>query len=133
MKKADDLRDVGATLRRGREHLGLSVEAMAERARLDPTVIAALESESFAALGAPVFARGHLRRYAQTLGLDGDAMQRAYDARESVQAPDLMRAPRAVQPPDPRRFLWPVVILAGIAVLAGILWWAMHAPAAPTP
>ncbi|RYG67578.1 DUF4115 domain-containing protein, partial [bacterium] len=65
MKKADDLRDVGATLRRGREYLGLSVEAMAERARLDPTDIAALESESFAALGAPVFARGHLRRYAQ--------------------------------------------------------------------
>ena len=120
-------------LRRGREYLGLSVEAMAERARLDPAVIAALESEDFAALGAPVFARGHLRRYALTLGLDADALQRAYDTRESLQAPDLMQVPRAVSPPDPRRFLWPVVILAGIAVLAGIVWWAMHAPAAPQP
>jgi cytoskeleton protein RodZ len=131
MKKVEDIREVGATLRRGREYLGLSIEAMAERARLDPSVIAALETESYAALGAPVFARGHLRRYALTLNLDADAIQRAYEARESTQAPDLMRAPRAVLPPNPRRFLWPVVIIAGLAVLAGILWWALHSPAAP--
>lgn len=133
MKKADDIREIGATLRRGREYLGISIEAMADRARLDPSVIAALESESFDALGAPVFARGHLRRYAQTLNLDADALQRAYDSRAAMQPPDLMQVPRAVPIPDPRRFLWPVVILAGIAVLAGILWWAMHAPAAPKP
>jgi cytoskeleton protein RodZ len=99
---------------------------------VDGEVIAALEEERFAALGAPVFVRGHLRRYAQALHLDADELQRRYESRQSIVAePDVRRAPRALAQPDPRRYLWPAVIAAGLAVLGGILWWALSAPPAP--
>ena len=123
---------VGGPLRRGREYLGLTRTQMAERLHLDATIIAALEDEQFASLGAPVFARGHLRRYAQALSLDAEDMQLRYERlQDASTTPDLTRAPRALPQPDPRRYLWPAVIAAGLAVLGGILWWALSAPPAP--
>ena len=123
---------IGGALRRGREHLGLTQAQMGERLHVDASVIAALEEERFGALGAPVFVRGHLRRYAQALHLDADDLQRNYESRQSTVAePDVRQAPRALAQPDPRRFLWPAVIAAGLAVLGGILWWALSAPPAP--
>jgi cytoskeleton protein RodZ len=124
--------DVGASLRRGREHLGLTVAQIGERLHLDPEIVTALEEERFVALGAPVFVRGHLRRYAACLSLDADELQRRYESRvaTAADAPDLTHVPRGIPQSDPRRFLWPAVIAAGLAVLAGILWWALHAPAA---
>lgn len=123
---------IGAPLRKAREYLGLSRVQLAERLHLDAEIIAALEEERFAALGAPVFVRGHLRRYAQAMNLDAEALQQRYDSlQDSGAMPDLTRAPRALAQPDPRRFLWPAVIVAGLAVLGGILWWALSAPPAP--
>jgi len=123
---------IGGPLRRGREYLGLTRVQMAERLRVDPEVIGALEDERFAAMGAPVFVRGHLRRYAQCLNLDAEDLQRKFEARgAAAETPDLRQAPRALPQPDPRRYLWPAVIFAGLAVLAGILWWALRAPPAP--
>ena len=122
---------IGSLLRRGREYLGLNRTQMGERLHLDTVIIAALEEERFAALGAPVFVRGHMRRYAQALGLDADSMQRHYESLQyAASTPDLTRAPRALPQPDPRRFLWPAVIAAGLAVLGAILWWALSAPPA---
>jgi cytoskeletal protein RodZ len=128
---APALLGIGAPLRAGREYLGLTRPQMAERLHLDTTIIAALEEERFAALGAPVFVRGHLRRYAQALNLDVEDLQRQYEGLQAASsAPDLMNAPRALAQPDPRRYLWPAVIAAGLAVLGGILWWALGAPPA---
>jgi len=127
-----DIGGIGAPLRRGREGLGLTRPQMAERLHLDTVIVAALEEEQFAALGAPVFVRGHLRRYAQALNLDADDLQHRYEGAQAAgNSPDLTRAPRALPQPDPRRYLWPAVIAAGIAVLGGILWWALSAPPAP--
>ena len=39
----------------------------------------ALERDDFAALGAPVFVKGHLRRYAALLGLAEDEILGAYE------------------------------------------------------
>jgi cytoskeleton protein RodZ len=123
---------IGLPLRKAREYLGLSQVQLAERLHLDAEIVAALEEERFAALGAPVFVRGHLRRYALAMNLDAEILQQRYDALQVAgSVPDLTRAPRALAQPDPRRFLWPAVIAAGLAVLGGILWWALSAPPAP--
>jgi len=45
------------------------VQHVAEELHLDIRVIEALETNRFEALGAPVYARGHLRKYATLLGL----------------------------------------------------------------
>ena len=64
----------GAGLRLAREQLGLTQQQAAEQLTVDVSVITALDADDFAALGADVFVKGHLRRYAALLGLpDGDA------------------------------------------------------------
>src|SRR5256886_4663050 len=58
----------GARLRAAREKAGLSLAQAAESLALDPPTLEALEAEDFAALGADVYVRGHLRRYAELIG-----------------------------------------------------------------
>ena len=80
-------RSIGERLRAGRERAGLSVAAAAEKLHLDPKVIEALEADRFAELGASVYVRGHLRRYADFVGEPGVEMVNAYsDARSAAAA-----------------------------------------------
>ena len=83
--------DPGARLRRQRELAGLSEQQVAERLNLDAGVVIALEGNDYAALGAPVFVRGHLRRYATMLGLAADEVLGAYDrSRDQLAQPMLV-------------------------------------------
>ena len=59
----------GGMLRAERQRRGHSVQYAAEDLHLDVWVIEALEANRFEALGAPVYAKGHLRKYAMLLGL----------------------------------------------------------------
>lgn len=72
-------RGPGETLRRARELQGLSVQQAAERLNLDAVAVEALESDQFEVLGAPVFAKGHLRRYAGLLGLQAEDVLASYE------------------------------------------------------
>jgi len=58
----------GARLRAARERKGLSLVEAADALRLDQSLVEALERDDFAALGAPVFGKGHLRKYAVLTG-----------------------------------------------------------------
>src|SRR5215213_10164734 len=88
-------RSIGERLRAGRERAGLSVPVAAEKLHLDPKVIEALEADRFADLGAAVYVRGHLRRYADFVGEPGTELVAAYSAREArVTSPDLTQAPQ---------------------------------------
>ena len=60
----------GELLRARREDRGLSVEQVADELHLGRHIVAALEAEQFADIGAPVFVRGHLKAYARVLRLD---------------------------------------------------------------
>jgi cytoskeleton protein RodZ len=128
-----DVAKIGARLRAGRDKLGLTVIQVAERLHLDPSVIGSLEAERFDMLGAPVYVRGHLRRYAEFVGeVPGTLLDRYASMQTTTDdSPDLRQAPRALPQSDPRRYLWPAVIIAGACVLAGILWWALNAQPAP--
>jgi cytoskeleton protein RodZ len=119
---------IGETLRNARERMGLGVVQAAERLHVDAEVIDALEAGRFKALGAPVFVRGHLRRYAELLGEpDGPLQQRYASTTEASLSPDLTQVPHRptpVVPANPRR--WPLVMLAIVLVLAAVVWWAMR-------
>ena len=119
-------RTIGERLRAGRERSGLSVAAAAEKLHLDPKVIEALESDRFAELGASVYVRGHLRRYADFVGEAGLEMVNAYSAREaSPPPPDLTQIPHAEHRSDPRRLISPLVGLGCALVLALAIWWVL--------
>lgn len=63
-----DARGIGARLRGAREKRGLTILQAAEKLHVDARMLEALEAGNFAALGALVYVRGHLRRYAELLG-----------------------------------------------------------------
>jgi cytoskeleton protein RodZ len=110
-------------LRRARESRGLTPQQAAEQLNLDVSVVEALEREDFAALGAPVFAKGHLRRYGAMLGLVDDELLAAY-ARAGLQpeAPTLVPRARQEMMPVRGRPKWPWVVGGAAAfVLAAVL------------
>jgi cytoskeleton protein RodZ len=120
---------IGTILRTARERMGLGVIQAAERMHVDAAIIEALEADRFVSLGAPVYVRGHLRRYAELLGEPAGPLQDRYAAmQESTAMPDLTRAPRMIaQQATERDWRWPLILLAGVLVLGVILWWAMQA------
>src|SRR5919108_4070976 len=117
-------RTVGERLRAGRERAGLSVPAAAEKLHLDNRVIEALEADRFAELGAPVYVRGHLKRYADFVAENGVELVNMYNAREMRQAPpDLTQVPHPERRADPRRLVTPLVVVGSAAVLLAAIWW----------
>jgi cytoskeleton protein RodZ len=70
----------GELLRQERERLGRTVQEFAEEMHLGTHMIEAMEANRFSVLGAPVFARGHLRKYATLLGLPVERVHKLYDA-----------------------------------------------------
>lgn len=123
---------IGDTLKAAREKRGVTLVEAAERLRLDLAVLRALEEERFDSLGAPVYVRGHLRRYAEYLGEANAPLQEHYAGlQESGVEPDLTQAPRVMGRHQPRSLLWPVVLVVGALLLISIVWWGLGAQPAP--
>ncbi|MBD8525294.1 RodZ domain-containing protein [Pseudomarimonas arenosa] len=60
---------LGKQLRTAREDRGDSLLVAAQALKLPTSIIESMEQDQFARLGAPVYARGHLRAYLRWLGL----------------------------------------------------------------
>lgn len=72
---------IGPELSAARTRLGLSVDQLAERTRIRPHVIEAVEVDDFEPCGGDFYARGHLRTLARVLGIDVAPLLAAYDER----------------------------------------------------
>ena len=70
----------GELLRRERERRSITLQQAAEDLHLDTKVVEAIEANRFELLGAPVYARGHLRKYAQLVGLSPQFIIQRYEA-----------------------------------------------------
>lgn len=115
----------GARLRREREAKGLTEQQAAESLNLDPTVVAQLEANDFAALGAPVFVRGHLRRYAGLLGLGEEEILGAYErSKQQVGEPTLVPRSRIEMAPVRGRPRWPWVVGGTVTFLVAAIIFA---------
>ncbi|HET7757068.1 MAG TPA: RodZ domain-containing protein [Steroidobacteraceae bacterium] len=123
---------IGARLRRAREQKGLTVLQAAERLHVDARMLEALEAEDFGALDAPVYVRGHLRRYAELLGESPAELQDLYAAGVTVPGPDLRRIPHREPYADPARLVMPALLVLGLFAVAGLVWWLFTLPA-PIP
>lgn len=131
----------GGMLRVERERRGYSVQHAAEDMHLDAWVIEAIEANRFEALGAPVYARGHLRKYASLLGLSPATVIERYEALGgapvvptpipvAISAPVRVERRRVSKVP-----LWiaaAIVIVAGLAWLVFELWWKPSSNSAMT-
>lgn len=94
--------DPGSRLRRQREQAGLTEQQVADQLNLDSGIVGALERNDYATLGAPVFVRGHIRRYATLVGADPAEILSAYDrSRSGPGQPSLI--PRSREEMKPMR------------------------------
>lgn len=66
---------VGERLRAARERAGLSREQVAQQLRLPSVVIAAMESDDWKRLGAPIYIRSNLGAYLELLGLPPELVE----------------------------------------------------------
>lgn len=117
---------IGARLRAARERAGLTTLQAASKLHLEPRLIEALEGDDFAVLGAPVYIRGHLKRYAELIGASSDELLDLYAKQEGAQqAPDITRVPQTPAAHAPRQLAGPVIaVIVAVTVIAGI-WLAL--------
>ena len=138
VSQAEETGDVGQWLREKREAAGLSVDAVAAALHLDRSVVEALEREDFAAIGATVFVKGHLRAVAQYLGLDVQEAARRFgvSAGAAAQKPPelIVKYNRPLRRVGPGLY-WLAGLLTGLIILllVWVLWPAGSAPDSGTP
>jgi cytoskeleton protein RodZ len=124
----ETVRGIGARLRAARERKGLTVFQAAEKLHVDPRVLDALDAGDFAALGADVYVRGHLRRYAELTGESPGELQELYVSGGQAVHPDLTQIPHQGGTPRSAAVALPaLVVVVGLAI-AGVVWWAMKLP-----
>lgn len=128
-------RSPGRRLREARERMNLTAARVAEQLRLEPQRLAALEADRFDELGAAVYVRGHLRKYAELVGLPADELLALFAERgESMPAPSLIPAASARDLSVSRRRnpMPALAVGALVLVVAALWWWYTHAPAGVT-
>lgn len=72
---------IGPDLRAARTRLAFSVDQLAERTRIRPHVIEAIEVDDFVPCGGDFYARGHLKTLARVLGVAPEPLLERYDER----------------------------------------------------
>jgi len=111
----------GERLAEARRERQISVLEIAKELHLDEPKVRALERNDFDILGAPVFAKGHLRKYSQLVGVDHeDVLTDYYRLTRSQSIPPVVTARIR-----PKRDLSPGAWIAGIVVIlvAGLGYW----------
>ena len=122
----------GERLAEARRAQQISVLEIAKELHLDEPKVRALEHNEFDVLGAPVFAKGHLRKYAQLVQVDESDVMADYYQLSRASAVPLVIATR----PRPRREMSPgpwIAVIVAIIIVATAYWWFTSRPAAVEP
>src|SRR5579862_6765931 len=83
----DSTAATGQRLRTERERRNLGLQKAADELHLDAWVLEALEDEDYQRIGPSVYAKGHLKRYAELLGLPPAEIMAGYESRGQAPAP----------------------------------------------
>jgi len=124
----DPIATTGLRLKAERERRGSSLQKAADELHLDAWVIDALETEDYQRIGPPVYAKGHLKRYAAFLGLPTAEILAGYESRAQAPQPE---APRPVtvrvrtNEPAASNLTWPQIAgsVGAVLLVLFVLWW----------
>lgn len=117
----------GECLARARRAQELSVAEIAKELHVDEPKVRALERNDFDQLGAAVFAKGYMRKYADIVGVDYDAVLADYYrlTRGETTPPVVLGRRRSTRELSPGP--WIAAIIIALAVVAGYWWIANRA------
>ena len=121
----------GERLAAAREELQISIVEIAKELHLDEQKVQALEANDFAPLGAPVFAKGHLKKYAQLVKVDlDDILLEYHQLTRSEGLPPVVsdrKVPKIAASPTP----WIASAIVILIVAAVVAWFfLLRGPAA---
>jgi cytoskeleton protein RodZ len=123
----------GELLAEARREQQISVLDIAKELHLDEAKVRGLEQNEFDLLGAPVFAKGHLRKYAELVGIDpNDVLEDYYKMTRREALPPVVVARRRMRQevsPGP----WIAVIIVIIVAAAAYWWFALNSAQQPAP
>jgi cytoskeleton protein RodZ len=117
---------LGQRLKAERERKGWSAQKVADDLHLDGWVIDGLESDDYARVGPSVYVKGHLKRYAELLGLPAAEILAAYAGQSSAPTPAARAATTRVRTSEPAGGELSWLPVAGVVVALGVigmLWW----------
>lgn len=120
----------GERLAQARRDQQISLLEIAKELHLDEAKVRALESNDFETLGAPVFAKGHMRKYAQLVGVDHDDVLTDYYRLTRAQAIPPVVSRRS----KPKREISPgpwIAIIAIIVIVVAAYWLITKQPRQP--
>lgn len=120
------MESIGDFFKQVRETKGLTLDDVASKTRIHPEFLMALEEGNYAKLPDQVFAKGFVRSYARSLGLDeDDAMRRFAESAGGFYSKqselDQLRVRQAVDERQRQANRKVIFAAAGVAVLALIL------------
>ncbi len=132
----------GERLRDARREQQISIDEIAKELHIDEMKVRALEANDFETLGAPVFAKGHLRKYARLVKVDEDDIFAEYHALTHKDGlPPVVssrRRPSLPKSPTPLLAITAAVVILGAA--AAVYWFFLKndepdtvRPAEPEP
>jgi len=121
----------GERLAAARREQQITVLEVAKELHLDEPKVRALEQNKFDVLGAPVFAKGHLRKYAMLVGVDNDDVLQDYYKlnRASGMPPVVGKVRKTVRETSPGPWIATIVILIIAAAAYG--WFLVADTPAP--
>jgi cytoskeletal protein RodZ len=117
---------VGVRLRALREQRAISLDALAQRTRIAPRVLRAIERDDFGSVPEGIFVRGYLRAYAREIELDPEEIVAQYRAEhEPATQPAPSRS--SVASDTTRTYLTRqaytlMAVAVGASVLAALFW-----------
>lgn len=119
--------ELGAMLRSEREKRNLRLEDAADKLKINPRQLRALEEGDVKALPHAAYARGFIRSYATWLGLSADEIQQALAGLNGLPSQSLVKrqdSGKLEMPEQPQgSSRQGLVLLAVLLCLAGAGWW----------
>ncbi len=117
---------VGAQLHAARDAKSMSVDAVCQQTRMSRPIVLAIEAERWQDLPGDFYARGFIRLYAESVGLDGDRIVESFDANRRIafaddeaptaHAPAWFERPKTSRGPSPAQVFMLIVTVATIVV-----------------
>ncbi|MFH8788725.1 MULTISPECIES: helix-turn-helix domain-containing protein [Streptomyces] len=121
---ADDRPSIGRVLQQARISAGLTVDEVSSTTRVRIPILHAIEQDDFSRCGGDVYARGHIRTLAVTVGLDPAELIARYDAERGGRPAPTPAAPlfdaERIRP-EPRRPNWTAAMVAAIVAVVGFV------------
>lgn len=122
---AESREELGQRLRAARELRGLDRDELAQRLKLRPDIVDAVERGDYTSLGAPVFVRGYLRSYVSAMELPAALIQPVIES--LGEAPKLGPSPASI-PRNPwiERYSLAGSYLVGTVLIMSVIWAAVQ-------